>query len=492
MTDVVIRGGLVLAPASGAASAADILIQGGVIRALLARGAAVPEGMPEVDATDRLLLPGLINAHTHAHGGLGRGLAGDLWTLERLLNGNPAINAARSVDDLKLSATLTAAELALKGCTAAFDLALELPAPTVEGIHAVAAAYQDVGIRAVVAPMISDLTLYQALPGLMSALPDAARVQAAAVKLPDAAALLTTCRDAIRAWPVDRDRVRPGIGPAIPLHCTDALLTGCRDLARDWDLPIQTHLAESQTQAAAAGRRYGHSLVGHLDRLGLLGPPLSVAHAIWLDPADLDRIAGAGVTVVHNPASNLRLGSGVAPVRALLDRGAAVAIGTDATNTSDGQNMFEAMRLAAFLSRPGAAPERWLSARDALRLAAEGGARALGWSDRIGRLAPGFQADILFLDLRSLTYVPLRDPALQLVFGESGAALDRVMVAGRVIVDQGRLTTLDLPRLRRDAEAAARRLDPWVEPRLAAARALDPVLGRYCAGLVSPAASASF
>src|SRR5262249_19559695 len=156
----------------------------------------------------------------------------------------------------------------------------------------------------------------------------------------------------------------------------------------------------------------------HLEGLGVLGPRLSAAHGIWLDGDDISRLSAAGVGVVHNPMSNLRLGSGVAPVRALLAAGVRLGIGTDASNTSDGQNMFEAQRLAAYLSRISDADHvRWLSVEEVFRAATTGSAAILGF-DRVGALEPGFRADIVFLDTGHISYVPLRNPLQQLVFAE--------------------------------------------------------------------------
>src|SRR5262249_17030612 len=152
----------------------------------------------------------------------------------------------------------------------------------------------------------------------------------------------------------------------------------------------------------------------------LLGPRVSAAHAIWIDDDDVRRLADAGASVVHNPLSNLRFGSGVARVARLRARGVRVALGTDAANTSDSQSMFEVTRLAAYLSRiltPD--PAGWISADDALGMATRDGAAVLGFGDAIGRLAPGARADVVVLDLRHVNYVPLHDAGLQVVNGES-------------------------------------------------------------------------
>jgi guanine deaminase len=468
------------------AQPADVLIEGDTIREIGRPGMAAPEGARVVDARDRLLLPGLVNAHTHGHGALARGLLGDRMPLELLLTMGPAIGGHRTLEDKHLSAQLAAVEMVRRGCTAFYDLYAEFPAPTVDGLHAAARAYADVGIRAVVAPMMADRTLYQALPGLMEALPEPARRQVEALRAAPRETSLAVCRELLRTWPFDRDRVRPALGPTIPFHCSDEFLAGCRDLARDHDVGLQIHLAESKTQAVLGPARYGKTLTAHLDDLGLLGPRFSGAHGVWLDRDDARRLADAGASVAHNPMSNLRLGSGIAPVRMLLDAGVRVGVGTDSASSADAQNMFECVRLAAYLSRVRTPDhERWVAAGEALAMATEGSAAVLGMGDRLGRLAPGFKADVVFLDLGHPGYVPLNDATVQVVMGESGAAVDSVMIGGRLVLERGRLLTVDEAKLRVRAEEARARLAAANAEAVAAARALQPAVGAFCLAMAS-------
>lgn len=479
-TTTIVRGGRLLDVAGHRAEPADLLIEDGTIRQIGPPGLAAPTDAVALAARDRLLIPGLVNAHTHAHGALARGLAGDRVPLEVLLTLSAPVTAGRTVEDKYLSAQLSAIEMVRKGCTACYDLFVEFPGPTLEGLHAVARAYTDVGIRAVIAPMMADLTLYQALPGLLDAIPEPARAEAARLRAAPWAASVATCREILRTWPFDRDRVRPALGPTIPLHCSDEFLVACRDLARAFDVGVQTHLAESKTQAVLGRKKYGKTLTAHLGDLGLLGPGFSAAHAIWLDRDDIRRLADAGACVAHNPLSNLRLGSGVARVRTMLEAGLTVGIGTDSASSSDTQNMFEATRLAAYLSHVSTpAYRRWLTAEEALKMATVGSAAVLGMQARIGRLAPGYRADIVFLDLASIGYVPLNDVLLQLVNGESGAAVTRVMIDGRLVLDGGRVLTVDEARVRGDAEKARARLTEANAASLAFARSLESAVGDF-------------
>lgn len=477
----VVRNGRVLASGAPRAEPLDLLIEDGRIREIGPPGMAVPSDAELIDAEDRLVIPGLVNSHTHAHGGLGKGAVGDRLPLEVFLTGSGALNGSRTLEDKYLSAQLSAVEMLHKGCTAAYDLFVEYPIPSIEGVDAVARAYRDAGMRAVIAPMIADRTLYQAYPGLIEALPEALRETARRAAAAPYAESLRACRAILQNWQFDRDTVRPALGPTIPMHCSDEFLTGCRDLAREFEVGIQTHLAESAAQAAIARQRYGTSLTAHLDGLGLLGERFSGAHAIWIDRDDMQRIADAGGAVAHNPLSNLRLGSGLAAVRAMLDCGLAVGIGTDAANTSDTQNMFEATRLASYMSRiRGPGYREWLSAGEAFTLATAGSARVLGFGGKLGAIAPDAFADLVFIDLGNINYVPLRDALLQLVNGESGTAVEAVMVGGRFVLRGGRLLTVDEAKLRRDAESARDRLDVANDGARRIARALEDWVGDFC------------
>ena len=177
----IIRGGLVL-DANGETAAKDILIEDGLILAIDTAGFSVSDDAEVLSAADRMLIPGLVNAHTHSHGALNRGAVDDKVSLEMFLTGAGSSTRSRGIDDKYLSAALSAAEMIRKGCTACFDLTVEFPGPSHEGIAAVARAYRDSGMRAVVAPMITDRTIYQALPGLLEALPDERRAHYASLK----------------------------------------------------------------------------------------------------------------------------------------------------------------------------------------------------------------------------------------------------------------------------------------------------------------------
>ncbi|MGE0210704.1 MAG: amidohydrolase family protein [Parvibaculaceae bacterium] len=480
---IVIRGGRVVDPLTRGQGFADILIAGDTIVEIGLPGMPAPEDAHVMDASDRAIMPGFVNGHIHGHGTLAKGLVEDRWPLELFLNALPGLSGSRTLEDKYLNGLVCAVEMIRKGCTACYDLFFEFPIPSLEGIEAIGRAYSDAGVRAVIAPMVADTTLYSAYPGLLDSMPTALREQAAAIRLAPHEASADAMAGIYENWPFDRSRIRPAIAPTIPLHCSDAFLLRCRDLSRDYGLPLQTHLAETRAQAVLGLRRYGRTLTAHLDALEMLGPHMSAAHAIWLDDDDLRRLADNGASAIHAPTSNMRFGSGLARLRPMLDRCINVGIATDAANSSDSLNMFESARLASFISRV-LTPEyqQWLGADEVLTMATEGSARAMGW-DGMGRIAAGYKADLVFLDLRHINYVPLHDLVSQIVFTENGSAVDSVMIGGKLVLDHGRLTTVDEAKLRRDAVAAAARLAAANEPMRRLSRELQGFVGHFCKGL---------
>ncbi len=221
-----------------------------------------------------------------------------------------------------------------------------------------------------------------------------------------------------------------------------------------------------------------------MDDLDILGPDFTAAHAVWLDDDDMRRLADHGASIAHNPGSNARLGNGLAAARRIRDFGVNVGIGTDGASCSDNQNMFEAMRMASFVSRVQDVDyEGWLRTDEVLAMATEGSARALGFGSKIGEIGPGYKADIVFLDLASINYVPLNDPTNQLVHAEDGTGVDSVMVGGRMVMENRRMTTIDEAKLARDAEAAAERLSAANVDNKALVDKLAGVVGRFCVGL---------
>ena len=481
---VVIRGGRLVDARTRTFDFADILVEGDTIREVGPAGMKAPETAGVVSAKDRLLIPGLINTHTHSHANLPRSV-GDRWTLELALNTNPAFRGNMVPDEQYLSAQIGAAEMIGKGCTACYDLLYEFPAPTLEGLNAAAQAYSDIGMRAIIAPLTASWTFYEAVPGLLDALP--AEVQAKyrgkSSHAPDS---LSIVRQALREWKFDRDSVRLALAPTIPAHCSDDMLTGAAALAREFDAGFQTHLAESKVQAVAGLKIYGKTLTAHLASLGVLGPNFTAAHGVWLDDDDMRRLADSGASVAHNPASNMRYGSGMAAVKRMRELGLNVGIGTDSRTCSDNLNMFEALRLASFTSRvQGPDYKRWLTTDEVLRMGTIEGAKLMGFEGKLGELKAGFKADIVFLDRYNLNYVPLNNAVNQVVNAEDGTGVESVMIGGRMVYENRKFPGIDFAALSAKAEASMDRLRGANGEAQRLALKLEDVVGSFCVGLAS-------
>jgi 5-methylthioadenosine/S-adenosylhomocysteine deaminase len=478
----IIRGGRLVETRAHTAHSADVLVEGDTIREIGPPGLAAPAGATVIDAAGKLLHPGLINAHTHGHGNLAKGM-GDRWTLELLLAAGPWITGNRTPEEKHLATLIGAAEMVLKGTTAAYDLFVEFPTPSAEGLAATAQAYAEVGMRATIAPMVADTTLYEAIPGLMEALTPALRKDVEKLRMAPADTTLAAIRDGLRSWRHDRDQLQIAVAPTIPLHCRDEFMAACGRLAEEFGVGMHSHVGESKVQAVAGIRRYGKTLIAHMDALGLVGPRFVAAHAVWLDDDDFRRMAAKGASIAHNPGSNMRLGNGLANMRGMLDLGVNVGIGTDGASCADNLNMYEAMRLASFASKvQGPDPRKWVTTEEVLTAATEGSARALGF-DKLGKIAPGYKADIVFLDLGAVNWLPLNDATNQLVHTEDATAVESVMIGGRMIVEKRRLLTLDVSRLAAKVEAARERLAAVNAPNKALYERLEGVVGSFCPAL---------
>ncbi len=386
-----------------------------------------------IDATHLVITPGFVNAHTHSPENLARGLAdgqglhdwlGTVWkSLDRL-----------AADDIRLAAQLGCIEMIRSGTVAVVDHFRQYP-PRLEAVDAVAGAYREAGLKALVAVWLRD--------GI-----------GPRNKANSAERQLDICAEAARRWHKPEEGLRIGIGPSGPTRCSDELLSGGGALARVMGLPFHIHVDETKDEAAEAKRRYGSTAVRHLSDLDLVWPGLSIAHGVWLSDADIRILARGGAGIVHNPMSNMRLGSGIARLDAMRAAGAAVALGTDGAASTDSQNMLEAAKAAAFLQRLAVKDRRrWPSTLDALSMLTHAPARMFGMTS--GTLAVNGPADFVAFDRRSVALAPGNDLHRQLVLCHTGLSVRFSLIAGRMVMDDGRLTTIDEAAVL--SEASARR-----------------------------------
>jgi 5-methylthioadenosine/S-adenosylhomocysteine deaminase len=481
MASIVIRGGRLLDADARSAPFADLLVTNGLITAVGEPGMAAPADATVFDAAGTLMHAGLVNGHTHGSTNLSKATH-DRWTLELLLSGSGEWAANQTQSHKYLNTYIGAVEMLQKGCTTAYDLTFGFPLATVDDLYAIGQAYVDAGMRAVVAPMLQDISFYKAIPGLYDALPEPYKAQVDADGT-ETGFILSQMEAALKGWPHDPSQVRLGIAPTIPLHCSDELTIGCAKLAAKYNTVTQSHVAESKVQAVAAMQRWGKSLTAHFDDLGMLGPNFTVAHGVWLDDDDMRRLAAKGASVSHNAGSNMRLGAGIADSRRMLELGVNLALGTDGAMCADNQNMYEAMRYASMVSNVRTPDyNQWLSAPEVFNAATLGGARATGF-DKAGRLAVGHTADIVFLDLTAINWIPMNDPVNQVVLTEDATSVRDVMVGGRIVVQGGQHVTCDKAKLAKDAQTARDEVAEANTDGKHLAQAIERAVGSFCIGL---------
>jgi 5-methylthioadenosine/S-adenosylhomocysteine deaminase len=396
------------------------------------------EPLDTVDCRGRVVLPGLVNAHTHAPMTLLRGLADDLrldvWLMGYMM---PVEREFVRPDFVGLGTKLACAEMIRSGTTCFADMYYFE--------EAVAEATAAAGLRALCAQTV-----------LKFPAPDAPSFEDA----------LLRARDFITRW-VGHALIVPGVAPHAPYTCTTEILRSCAELACEFDVPLHTHLAETSLEVEQSRREHGMSVVPWARKQRLFDARVLAAHCVHVDEGEIRALKDAGAGVAHNPTSNLKLGSGVAPVAKMLDAGVAVGIGTDGTASNNDLDMFEEMRLAALLAKGISGDPTALPARQALAMATRIGARAVHLGDITGSLEPGKRADLIVVDLDQPHNVPRfgRDPNAiyaQLVYAGKASDVVDVMCNGRWLMRDRRLLTLDEHELRSAAGDIARRIDAFL------------------------------
>ncbi len=438
----------------------NVLVSGGRIVSVTAPGEnGAAEGVARrtarvIDAAGKLVLPGFVNAHYHSYDVLQKGLLEDMPFDVWALHSQPAFLGPRSKRELRLRTLIGAVECLRNGITAVQDMNSLVPMdePTLDTILA---AYDECGIRVIFSAALRDVAALDIAPFLPAEAP--ASVRALVEGSPaDPHAQLAFAEAQIRRLHPLPPRLRWALSPSGPQRSSRTLLEGVAELSRRYDLPVLTHAYETRAQAAKAREIYGEqggSMLRWLDEVGLLNKRLTVAHGVWLRDEEVAMLGGAGAGLAHNPVSNLKLKSGIAPMRRVIDAGVNVALGCDNCSCGDCQSMFSAMKLLCLLAAASDPNPTGVHAVTALRAATLGGARAVGLEGEAGAVRPGMLADLVLLDMADIAYLPFNSAARQVVYAEAGRGVHSVIVGGAVVVDAGRVTTIDEVALRQEADA---------------------------------------
>ncbi|HBG74350.1 MAG: amidohydrolase [Chloroflexi bacterium GWB2_49_20] len=391
-----------------------------------------------IDCDGKILMPGLINAHTHVPMTLLRGLADDLrldvWLLGYIM---PVEREFVSSDFVQLGTKLACAELARSGVTCFADMYYFE--------DDVALATSQAGLRAVCSQTV-----------LKFPTPDAKSYEDS----------LAYARDFIRRWK-GHPLIEPSVAPHAPYTCTNEILQATSLLAQEFDVPLHTHLSETVLEVENIRRETGMPVIPYVKKQGLFDAKVLAAHCVHIDPGEIRTLAHAGAGIAHNPSSNLKLGSGIAPVLQMLEAGLNVGIGTDGPASNNDLDMFEEVRLTAFLAKGTCGDPTVIPAATALTMATRLGAKAMHLGHLTGSLEPGKRADLILIDINPIHNSPRfnREPDnaySSIVYAAKSTDVTDVMVNGNWVLRNRNLLTLDQKDLLYHAAQYAKRIDSFL------------------------------
>ena len=379
----------------------------------------IPEGETIIDAKGGIIMPGLVNTHTHLPMSLFRGLADDLplsvWLTEHMF---PAESKYITPESVRIGALLSCTEMLLSGTTTCCD-----------GYFCedhVAAAANETGIRAILAQGVIDFPA----PGV-----------------PDPADNIKNAAAFIQKWQNMSPLITPSIFCHSPYTCSEATLKKAKDLADAEAVLFQIHAAETKDEYVRIQTDQQTTPIDYLDRIGIIDKNTLLVHAVWLDDNDINTIAARVASVSHNPESNMKLASGIAPVPTLLKAGVSVGLGTDGCASNNNLDLMSEMDTAAKLHKVNALDPTLMDAATILKMATIQGAKALGLNTVIGSLDIGKKADVIVIDTQKPHLVPVYNPVSHMVYAAQGSDVRDVIVNGRLIVQNRRLLTIDLENI---------------------------------------------
>ena len=443
---------LTMAPGDGVTSRqCDILVEGNRITAM-GSGLQADAGTTVIDGRNKLVTPGLINAHTHSSETFLKGRYEKMPLETWLLYAYPFFIGDNVPPRLiYLRCMLLAMESLRNGVTTLCDDFFDPPRHDPERLAQVFAAYGDSGIRANVGCAAMNVPTMDALPYAREVMSQALQEKLDFGPPMTAKAYTEFCSSAIESFHEPDGRLRFMLVPSAPQRCTIDLLQSCNELAQKHDIPLHSHVLETVVQYATGPELYGKSLIEFMHDIGILNRNTTLAHSVWVDDHDTELMGASGCSVVHNAMSNLKLGSGVSPVRKILDAGVTIGLGTDGVSSNDTARIFDVMRTAALLhNTDDPDPEKWLSAEIIMKAATLDGARTAMLEKETGSLEVGKVADLVMFDLSTYPFTPLNDIARHLVYAENGSSIELVMVDGKIVVQDNEIKTINEDEILRE------------------------------------------
>jgi 5-methylthioadenosine/S-adenosylhomocysteine deaminase len=390
-----------------------------------------------IDAKGGLILPGLINGHTHAAMSLFRGLADDLPLMDWLNHYIFPVESRMDREFVRTGTLLACAEMILSGTTTFSDMYLFE--------EEVAVVAQAVGMRCLVGEVLYDFPS-----------PNYGPIEEG----------LKYTESLIRKWE-GHPLVSIAVEPHAVYTCSPDLLVRANRLSMQYKVPLIIHVAESASEVEEVRKKYGRKPFEHLESLGVLGPHVIADHCVNLDDAEIRRMVRHDVKAITNPESNMKLASGISPVPRLLAQGITVGLGTDGCASNNNLDLFEEMDTAAKLHKVGAMDPTVLDAFTVLKMATLSGARALGMADRVGSLEVGKKGDVIVVDTRKPHLTPMYNPYSHLVYAAKGSDVNHSLINGKLVMEDRKLLTLDLQNVLGMAEEMSKKVISWLSPQSA-------------------------
>jgi len=409
-----------------------VTVKGDVIFEIGAGPVGKTRAKKVIDAKGGLVLPGLINGHTHAAMTLFRGLADDLPLMEWLNNYIFPAESRMDADFVYAGTMLACAEMILSGTTTFCDMYLFE--------DQVAKAAQEAGMRCLVGEVLYDFPS-----------PNYGPIEKG----------FEYTESLIHKWS-GNPLVSIAVEPHSVYTCSPELLVAANELALKHKIPFIIHMAETLTEIASVKEKYGRRPFEHLEALGILGPHIIADHCVHLDGWEIQRMIDHDVKAVHNPESNMKLASGISPVPMLLHKGITVALGTDGCASNNNLDLFSEMDTAAKLHKIGAMDPTALDAPTVLRMATTFGARALRLEGHIGSLEVGKKADMIIVDTDKPHLTPMYNPYSHLVYAARGNDVSHAIINGRLVMEERRLLTMDLDEVMARAREKAAKVVQWL------------------------------
>ncbi len=492
MASVLLSGATVMRDGTSpvASERHDILVIGDRIAAIEPAG-TIAEADQRIEAESLVAASGLINGHLHSWDHFIKGRVENLPMEMMMAHLRPAVPLPVTADDIYLRTMMTAIESLRTGATTIVDDMSLGQSFDRSHVEAALQAYDDSGLRVYLGFSMIDKPVVDSWPFVEESFAPDVLQWLRSLPRPRGDALLDLVRDLAKTRHPNQSRVGVIVAPSAPQRCTDGFLRDCRSLADELDLPTIVHVLETRMQAVTADVFWGRSMVEHLNALGFLKPKTALVHGVWLSPRDRELIAKSGASVQYNPWSNASIGSGAADFRTLRYAGINVSMGSDGCGVTFTCSMLLTLKFGAGIGRIRTTEyQDWPTAAEIWDAATIGGARALGREHELGRVEPGYKADLVLYRKSSMALVPLNVPVRQLVHGEAGAGIDTVLVDGDVVMHGGRLTKVDEASLITKFQAVHAGLLDRIHASEAASQPLLDGLGRiYQRCLCEPIAS---